>query len=181
MSQKEEIKMLDTKLEVPYSSQYLDVTDKEQALKACGMTCVFMVINFFGINNHSLDQMVSEGISNGGFSKNGWIHDYFVKLFNRNGLKSNRMENMRDSDVNLIAERVRESCPVIVSVERRMFNDRRFHMIVITGIRENEKGELEGFFYHDPAYFERGEAQHRYVDVKTFFLSWRRMAIFAKQ
>ncbi len=170
---------MDTKLDVSYYSQYLAVSDKEQALKACGMTCAYMVLCYYGLNTKTLDEMVDKGIKEGGFSSSGWTHDYFVNLFESLGLKSSREEQMRERDVEKFIKRISDGQPVIISAERRFFDQRSFHMVVLTGFRKKETGELEGFFYHDPASLNVEKAQHQFVSLSVFYLSWRKMAIFA--
>lgn len=172
---------MDTKLAVPYVSQYLDVQDKEQALKACGMACVYMILKYFETTVPSLDEMVNKGIEEGGFSKSGWVHDYFVNLFGSLGLTSSRREGMREHDVVLFRESLEKGNPVIISTERRLFDRRTFHMVVLTGFRKDTEGKLDGFFYHDPASLQPAEASHQYVSLPVLYLSWRKMAIFASR
>lgn len=167
---------MDTKLEVPYASQYLDVKDREQHLIACGMTCVYMALKFFDKNGDDLDTLVEKGMNDGGYTKSGWLHDYLLQVFKDHGAQAYREENMRDRDVEKIAQAIKVGNPVIVSAERRLFDQRQFHMVLITGIREAD-GQLEGFFYHDPASLRREKA-HLYVPLQTFLLDWRRKAIY---
>jgi hypothetical protein len=176
-----EIMFTDTKLEVPYFSQYLEVDNKENCLKACGMTCVYMVLKYNHMEIETLDNMVLEGIDTGGFGISGWSHDYFVDLFIKLGFESERKESMRNNDVTMIQENILNGYPVIVSAERILFDKKIFHQVLLTGIRQDDKGNLEGFFYHDPASLQPELATHCYVPIKTFFLSWRKMAIFAKK
>lgn len=176
-----EVTYMDTKLPVPYYSQYLDVADKDQALKSCGMTCVHMILHYFEKEPPSLDGMVSKGISEGGFSPSGWLHDYFVGLFKEFGLSSFREEGMRERDVEKFADSLSNGNPVIMSAERRLFDKRSFHMVVLTGFRRDSAGKLEGFFYHDPASLHPEDAKHQYVPLPTLYLSWRKMAIFVSK
>lgn len=169
----------DTQLIVPYFSQYLEIDDKENCLKACGMTCVYTVLKYHNIEIPSLNEMVIQGINNGGLGLSGWSHDYFVNLFIELGFNSERRESMRDSDVEIIKQDILNGYPVIISAERKLFDKRIFHMVVITGIREDKDGNIEGFFYNDPASLQE-ELGKCYVPLQTFLLSWRRMAIFAR-
>jgi hypothetical protein len=174
-----EVTYMDTKLTVPYISQYLSVSDKEQSLKACGMTCAYMILKYFEVNVPSLDEMVNKGIADGGFSRSGWMHDYIVNLFSGSKLSSSRKEGMREQDVSLFVESLEGGNPVIISAERRLFDRRTFHMVVLTGFRKDATGKLEGFFYHDPASLQPSDAEHQYVPLSVLYLSWRKMAIFA--
>ena len=84
---------------------------------------------------------------------------------------------MRDRDSEQFVSSIKNGNPVIVSVMLRLWDQRLFHMVVLTGVRESQDGKLEGFFYHDPASLREDGAQHFYVSMPTFFLDWRRMAI----
>jgi hypothetical protein len=44
---------------------------------------------------------------------------------------------------------------------------------------EASKGELTGFYYHDPASDEGGEGQ--FISVETFRKAWKRTAVFFDQ
>lgn len=167
----------DTHLRVPYFSQYKDVSDADHRLRSCGMTCAYMVLRYFDAEAPSLDEMITAGIRNGGYGPSGWIHEYFVGLFTQKGYGCIRRENMRDADVQDLRKHLEEGNPAIISVTRRLWDQRIFHMVVLTGFRVNEHGELEGFFYHDPASLHDSGIQNAFVPLATFFLDWRRMAI----
>jgi uncharacterized protein YvpB len=173
-----ETKFVDTILNVPISSQYLDIDEKIHLLTACGMTSVYMGLKFYGTEGISLDEVVKKGVEEHGFSKSGWIHDYLVKVFQDHGYECYRKEGMRDRDVEEIRKAIQAGNPVIISTQRMMFDRRIFHMVIVTGIRENGAGELEGFFYHDPAGLRLEEVTNLFVSVPVFLQYWRRMAIF---
>jgi len=172
---------MDTKLDVPYFSQYKDVQEPSHRLTSCGMTCVYMALQYLGSETPTLDEMIQGGVEAGGYGRSGWIHDYFVNLFQESGYECERHEHMRDSDVHMISFAIKNGSPVILSVERRLWDQRLFHMVLITGVRESSNGDLEGFFYHDPASLRENGSRHLYVPLGTFYLDWRRMAIFPKK
>ncbi len=174
-----EITYNDTLLDVPYASQYLDVMSNEHKFRACGMTSVYMVLKYFGAADQSLDELITRGEREGGYGPSGWIHDYLVKMFRDHGFACERRENVREREVTNFRDAIKAGNPVIVSVERVLFDRRDFHIIVLTGVRENTMRELQGFFYHDPG--DTREMKHRYVPISTFYLSWRRMAILPKK
>lgn len=173
-----ETKFMDTILNVPISSQYLDIDEKIHLLTACGMTSVFMGLKFFGTQDISLDEIVKKGVDDGGFSKSGWLHDYLVKVFKDYGYECYRKEGMRDRDVEEIRNSIKAGNPVVISTQRMMFDRRIFHMVIITGVRETDTGELEGFFYHDPAGLRLEEVTNLFVSIPVFLQYWRRMALF---
>lgn len=173
-----ETKFMDTQLDVPYFSQYLDIQEKIHLLTACGMTSVFMALKYYGVEDGSLDKMVAKGIEDGGYSKAGWLHDYLVRVFTDHGIVCYRKEHMHDRDVAEIWDSLKNGNPVIISMQRFSFDRRIFHIVLITGYRENEKGDLEGFFYHDPAGLVPEDVSHLFVTIPVFLQYWRKMAIF---
>lgn len=176
-----EIMFRDTILEVPYSSQYLDIEKKEHLLTACGMASVYMALRYYGVNGESLDKLVEKGIDEGGYSKSGWLHDYLVQVFQSHGVKCHREEHLLDRDIEKIKNSVKNGDPVVISMQWFSFHRRIFHMVLVTGYRENEEGGLEGFFYHDPAGLNPAEVTNLFVPASVFLQYWRRMAIFPKR
>ena len=67
--------------------------------------------------------------------------------------------------------------PVIVSVEKLFRSNKSTHLVVLTGV-VIERGELKGFYYHDPESRERGDGEHEFVSLERFLEFWRKMAIF---
>lgn len=178
---KKEVKFMDVILEVPYSSQYIDIQEKTHLLTACGMTSVYMALKYYGIESDSLDKLVEKGVNDGGFAESGWLHDYLVKVFTEHNIGCHRMEGMVDRDTNQIWESLKNKNPVIISMQRLSFDRRIFHMVIITGYRENAGGKLEGFFYHDPAGLVPSNVTNLFVSIPVFLQYWRKMAIFPKR
>jgi Papain-like cysteine protease AvrRpt2 len=178
---KQEVQSVDYKLDVPYFSQYKDVEGAELRQVSCGMTCAYMVLKYFGADVPTLDKMIERGIREGGYGPSGWIHDYFVKLFKDLGFECERQENIPERKIRMFRQNIRDGNPVMISVVRTMWDRRDFHIVLLTGVRESEVGEIEGFFYHDPAGLRQDGNTHRYVPVPLFFVDWRRMAILPKK
>jgi len=166
------------KLDVPYYSQFLDVEDKEWMPRACGMACVKMILDFYKIKNPDLDILIKKGNEDGGYSKSGWLHDYFVHLFEEYGLSAMREEKMKNYDS--IIENLKNNKPVIVSGIKYIFGQTKFHMVVLTGLEE-ENGNVTGFYYHDPESTNREFAQNIFVSIDIFLRDWRKMAIFVEK
>jgi Peptidase_C39 like family len=165
-------------LKVPYLSQYLDVQDRYWEHRSCGMTCVQMVLMYFELNDMSLDELVLKGSQEGGYSENGWKHDYFVNLFISCGLSSYRKEKMSNEDLlRELSTSIDSGNPIIVSVKQQLLGRDKYHMILVNGVKYHND-VVAGFFYHDPASLRREELQDLYVETKTFLQYVRGMAIF---
>jgi|GEM_PF-921723 len=200
------------KLNVPYFSQYLDIPDDTLlAVRACGMTCVKMCLEYFNKSPRDLSSMVKEGMAideNGesGYGPSGWKHDYFISLFEKNGLKSSRWarvdtekklntqvngQEISESEKNRILQEQEEKCladiienlsnpnpsPTIVSCDRKLFDENIFHMVLVIGLKKLEDGSVEGFYIHDPAKVVRNP-EGKFVKMSDFLAYWRKMAIF---
>lgn len=174
------------KLSVPYYSQFIDVEDSFWMLRACGAVCFKMVTEFHGAKVSSIVEFCHEAKETGGYDMhNGWIHNYLVNKAEGLGLKAHRTE--RDLPiVDEIIASLEAGNPVIVSVEKRVLEQKRFHMLVIVGYEggdtssPNEEFQIKpahGFYYHEPESTDRTRGAYRFCDVETFKEYWRGKAI----
>jgi len=146
--------------------------------RACGMTCVKMVLDFYKKKTAPLEKMIAVGQADGGYGPSGWFHDYFVALFKAYGLDSYRKEGMSEDSVSGIQIALDDENPVIVSIVKKVLEQEKFHMIVLTGYTTDKKGNIKTFFYHDPEGVSEEQGAHREVDIATFLSGWRKMVIF---
>lgn len=167
-------------LDVAYYSQYRDIGNTTNAHRACGMTCIKMVLEYCKKQTPELDELVDRYITDTvAYGPYGWKHDFFVDFLKSYGLNAYRKEKMDErEDISLIQKSIQEGKLVIVSVEQKLFDKKLFHMILIVGVRENGKGELEGFFYNDPGRLTELSGYKQYVSLDEFKNYWRKMAIF---
>ena len=161
-------------LNVPYYSQFLDVANPFWMVRACGATSLKMVAEYQGKEVPGIIALCDEAKERGGYDmSNGWMHDYLVLRAGELGLKAYRLEGL--SDMTEIAASLKESNPVIVSVEKRILEQTKFHMIVIVGC---EDGKV---MYHEPESTDRERGAYRICDEGTFMSYWRGKAIFISQ
>ena len=159
------------KLTVPYYSQFVDIQDPFWMLRACGAVSLKMVAEYNGANVPDLLTLCNEAKDRGGYDMtNGWVHDYLVMKAKELGLHAERKEGMTDVD-ELIAF-LEAGKPVIVSVEKRVLEQTRFHMLVLVGFDD------EGFIYHEPESTDKEKGQYRTCSYDTFMDYWRGKAIF---
>ncbi len=171
-------KALSRKLSVPYYSQFLDLTDPFWMLRACGAASLKMVAEFEGAKVQDILSLCQEAKDRGGYDmENGWIHDYMVSKAKELGLDAYRREGLTDTK-ELVAH-LDAGHPVIVSVEKRVLEQKRFHLLVLLGV-EGLNGE-EVFWYHEPESTNKEKGQYRKVDHKTFMDYWRGKAIFVRK
>ncbi|OIO31035.1 hypothetical protein AUJ77_00855 [Candidatus Nomurabacteria bacterium CG1_02_43_90] len=177
------------KLAIPYYSQFFDVTDALWQPRACGVSCLKMLIEARGLKTPSLDMMIADGIILGAYSENGWLHEGLIALGKKYGAELSRKEfRKKDADVEtaerlnkegveFIVQTLEEGNPIIVSVIKNFEVRDKFHMVVIVGMKK-EVGEVQGFYYHDPDHKVREEAENLFVPIDIFRANWRRMVIF---
>lgn len=164
------------KLSVPYYSQFLDVADAAWRPKACGMTCVAMVLAHTG-NVQGIDALIQEAVAAGGYGPSGWFHDALVHTLKEHGApQARRAESIENIDA-LVAS-LDAGAPTIVSVVDEILEQTKFHMVVLVGYEEDESGEVSGFYYHDPQSLSPENGANRFVPIAAFLKHWRKMAIF---
>jgi len=175
------------KLSVPYYSQFVDIEDPFWMVRACGSVCMKSLAESQGITMPTLLELCNEAKSRDGYHmQNGWVHDYIVTRLNEAGLHAHREEGLQD--VTKILESLKNGKPVIVSVEKRVLEQKRFHMITIVGYEEGPQSNefpityhlspITSFYYHESESTDKEKGQYRSCDIKTFMEYWRGKAIF---
>lgn len=163
------------KLGVPYYSQFIDIQDSFWMLRACGATSLKMALEYEGVTVPDLLTLCDEARDRGGYDmNNGWVHDYLVTKANELGAHAYRKEGLTDT-ASLVTH-IDAKHPVIVSVEKRVLEQKRFHMILLVGY-EVIDGVMT-FIYHEPESTDKVKGAYRRVDEKTFLEYWRGKAIF---
>jgi uncharacterized protein YvpB len=159
------------KLAVQYYSQFVDIQDPFWMLRACGGLCLKMVAEYYGKTVPDIIVLCNEAKERGGYDMaNGWVHDYLVTKAQEFGLNAHRKEGLITLE-EIIASLVADS-PVIVSVEKRVLEQTRFHMIVLVGYQDGS------FFYHETESTDKEKGKFRTCDSETLMRYWRGKAIF---
>lgn len=170
------------KLAVPNYSQFVDINDPYWMLRACGMMGVYEVINFKkGITDFDAQKFLKDcekAKEVGGYHlENGWIHDYLVNFAKEFGFN----ETYRKEGVSDFVEIKREldhGNPVIVSVEKRVLEQTRFHLLVVVGYEINEEGVL--VVYHDSECTDKSKGKNRVCNKDVFMEYFRGKMIVIK-
>ncbi len=181
------------KLDIPYHSQYLEVKDSEWNIRSCSGSCVAMAMEFLTGKKIDILEYMKEAKREGGYDKiNGASHDYIISYFEKSGLKSWRYKNPDTKDVNNdiapLVESLENGNPVIVSINKIILEQKKFHLILLVGLEKNEAGEVTYFYYHEPeatvANVENNVAVggvFRKCDMETFKQGYRGRAIFVSK
>ena len=178
------------KLEVPYYSQFLSVQDYNWNIRSCSGTCVAMALEYLTGKKIDILEFMKEATRAGGYSiLNGMHHDYIISFFLQEGLNAWRYKNEETKDIlentDSLVESLKNKNPVIVSINKIVLEQTKFHMILLVGFEENEAGEVTHFYYHEPEAsvpdMENDPAvggAFRCCDAETFKKFWRGRAIF---
>jgi uncharacterized protein YvpB len=159
------------KLTVPYYSQFVDINDPFWMLRACGVISLKMVCEFHEKSLPDIITLCDEAKEKGGYDMtNGWVHDYLVSKAKEFGLQAYRKEKI--TDIQELTNFLDAGNPVIVSVEKRVLEQKRFHMVVLVGYEGDE------LYYHEPESTDKNRGQYRVCNRETFMNYWRGMAIF---
>ncbi len=190
------------KLDVPYYSQFIDTQDPFWMLRACGGISLKMVAEYHGKTVPDIVELCNEAKDKGGYDMtNGWVHDYLVTKAQELGLQAYRKEGLKTLDE--IITSLDAGNPVIVSVEKRVLEQTRFHIIVLIGYENSPTSQTDAdhtekntsneesltpnsqpltpnfiFYYHDPESTDKERGQYRICDTETFMNYWRGKAIF---
>ncbi len=164
------------KLEVPYYSQFIDIQDSFWMLRACGGVSLKMIAEFLGADVPDIVTLCEEAKERGGYDmQNGWVHDYLVMKAKELGLEAYRKEGLTSTEE--IVFHLDKGFPVIVSVEKRVLEQKRFHMLVLVGYERSEAGDIT-FSYHEPESTDEDKGKFRKCDEETFLSYWRGKALF---
>ncbi len=181
--------MQNHKLSVPYHSQFLEVSDNFWNIRSCGASCIKMILDYQKIESPGVLEIMKLAEFEGGYDmKNGFIHDWAVGYFQKNNLHSYRKEAANEEEKEgLLAEMfisIRKENPVIVSVEKRVLDQKKYHLILVVGYEyENidDMHHIKNVIYHDPESTDKDRGAYRACDVETFMNHWRGKAIFVSR
>lgn len=130
-----------------------------------------MVAEFHKASVPDIVTLCNEAKDRGGYDMvNGWVHDYVVMKAKELGLNAERKEGLTTTEE--ITAFLDAGNPVIVSVEKRVLEQKRFHMVVVVGYEDGK------FIYHEPESTDKEKGQYRTCDIQTFTSYWRGKAIF---
>lgn len=185
-------------MKIPYFSQIKEVEDKDWAWRACGITCVKMVLEWADLaKDVSVTNLIDEGILINGYTPDGWIHDALVNLLRNHGLSAYRQEfrsvdvdinkqifitssfeeSLVDAGLSKMILSVHEGVPVIVSVSDEMCTTKFSHIVVLIGY----DGKTNEFIYHNPDEKEGQISENARVSFDDFKKYWRKFSIFIER
>lgn len=158
--------------EVPFYSQFQDISSPKWKKVGCGITSLAMLIEYYEPDTVDVDTLLSEGIKRGAFINNvGWSYAGLIDVSHKYGLdgEAHDLGNLSSEAARTELEDALAEGPVIASVHYKFDPKNPIpHLVVINGI------DGDTVFYNDPASKEGGNLS---LPLKTFLASWKQRFI----
>lgn len=157
--------------EVPFYSQFSDITLSEWQKLGCGVASLAMVVNYYNPDSTSVMALLNQVIASGAYQDGvGWKHAELAVLASKYGLSGQVYDFYKlnnEAAFDKFLELLKDG-PVIVSIHNK-FDPRATlgHIIVATGY---ENGEI---IYNDPTY-----GPDKRISLDGFLNGWKRRFIF---
>ena len=165
------IKKISDTSEVPFYSQFNDISSLEWKKIGCGIASLGMIVEYYNHNNISIDKLLNEGIESGAYLKGaGWIHNGLIKLSNNYGLAGKTVDLSSKENETAFSEfkEILKEGPIIVSVHYTFDPQNPIpHLVVINKI----DGDI--VYYNDPAETSGGKT----ISSEKLLNSWKQRFI----
>lgn len=157
--------------QVPFYSQFNDISAPEWRKLSCGIADLAMIINFYQPGAVSADALLEEGIVAGAYINGaGWSHQGLVNLARAYGLTGSTydLSNLDMDAAFAELEKFLKNGPVIASVYYTFDpNSPIPHLVVINGVKDGS------VYYNDPA----GKAANEKISIDDFMRGWKKRFI----
>lgn len=167
----EELSVVALYHDVPFYSQFADITPVSWRKVGCGIASTAMLIDFYSTQAVDVDTLLQQGIAANAFlSDAGWTHQGLINLtkqFGLDGVSVSLADRTMEAAFAALATVV-EAGPVMVSVHYTFQPTNPIpHLAVITGIDD------ERVYYNDPAE-PQGEGD---ISIAQFKSAWKKRYI----
>lgn len=157
--------------QVPFYSQFQDVSAVAWQKQACGIASLAMIIDFYKTDEISVDTLLAQGISADAYDeKVGWIYKGLMQVAKKYGLEGTTYDfgNKSTKIAFTELEKFLKEGPVIVSVHYG-FNPKSTipHLVVIDGI------DKDIMYYNDPA----AKTGMKQISTTDFLKAWKKRFI----
>jgi len=157
--------------DVPFYSQFTDITKPGWQKIGCGIASVAMLIDYYSDEQIDVDQLLERGIANNAYlSDAGWIHSGLIGLSQSYGLDGRSMSLAHlssDAAVNELTKVLTDG-PVMASVHYTFQPSNPIpHLVVINAITDGT------VYYNDPA----EAAGNGSLSIEQFKRGWKQRYI----
>lgn len=190
-------------LDVPYLSQFNDLGDVEWQGRACGATCLAMILAYYEKERRPLKALIDLGEEIKAYNSDyNWYDSGLCSMANQLGYTAFRRrwalssidekffekEGRTTSDneaynsqalregLYSLENSLRLGVPVIVSVSKNFDEYNKGHFVVLTGY-EKDGEKLAGFYYNDPNSRDK-KLKDEYAHLQLFLDHWKRRGVF---
>lgn len=158
---------------VPFYSQFRDITSPKWQKVGCGVTSLAMVVDFYSTSTISVNKMLTQGIAAGAYSNAGWTYAGLISLAKRYGMQgeSRILYQASSAKATKTLKEDLAAGPVIVSVHYKFDPKNPIpHLVVVNRI------EGETVYYNDPA----ASGGDKKISVSDFLKAWKKRYIIIR-
>lgn len=157
--------------EVPFYSQFSDISSVKWQKLGCGVTSLAMLIEFYQPGIVSVNNLLKEGLAAGAFINGaGWSHKGLALIAEKYGLKGANYDysNLDKNAAFVQLEKFLKEGPVIASVHYKLDPKNPIpHLVVVNGVNNGL------VYYNDPAAKIGGEN----ISIQNFLKAWKKRFI----
>jgi predicted double-glycine peptidase len=161
--------------QLPFYSQFADITSPTWQKVACGIASVAMIIDHYSDEPVVPNTLLQNGIKAGAYIESaGWSHQGLINLAKPYGLdgKSHSLAHLSMTDAFAELSRVVSGEPVMTSVHYTFDPENPIpHLVVVTGVDD------AGVHYSDPA----ESSGNRTLSTEKFKSAWKKRYISIRQ
>jgi predicted double-glycine peptidase len=156
--------------DVPFFSQFKDISSAKWKKVGCGIADLAMVIDYYKPGTVSPEALLKQGVQAGAYSSAGWTYAGLVRVANNYGLDGGWYDLAASGSQPALAQ-LKASVgggPVIASVHYKFDPKSPVpHLVVVTAIRDGL------VYYNDPAAGEGGKS----ISQESFLSAWKKRFI----
>lgn len=153
--------------EVPFFSQFKDITSTKWKKVGCGIASLAMILDYYKTEEISVNKLLDQGISIGAYQeKNGWTHSGLISISKKYGMSGNSYD-YSGSSKKIALEKFNtylKDGPVMASVHYKFDPKNPIpHIVVIDAI------DKDMVYYNDPA----SDVGQKKISLEKFLASWK--------
>ena len=157
--------------DVPFYSQFTDITSPKWQKVGCGVTSLAMIIDYYEKDLISVDKLLTQGIAEGAYLQDaGWTYKGLISLGNKYGLDGDSYDLAKLSEKTAFAQfkASLNDGPVIASIHYKFDPKSTIpHLVVINGIKDDI------VYYNDPA----AKTGEKTISTTDFLKAWKKRFI----
>lgn len=155
-------------IDVPFFSQFTDISSPEWKKIGCGITSLGMIIEYYKPGTATVDELLVDGIEKNAYSEAGWTYKGLIDVGSAYGFTGESHDLAGNADAFTQFKKAVDRGPVIASVYYTFEpGNPTPHLVVINRI------EGETVYYNDPAEKAGGGT----ISVDAFIKAWKKRYI----